>query len=82
MEDLYPLAASTVFAAFVFAFVKWWRRSKRPKVEESHSAGATRALVSTIKEELVASVTSTTKSLKGEDPAGDLADKGNARDRR
>jgi hypothetical protein len=82
MDDFYPLAASTVVAALVFALVKWCRKGSSPVVEEPPSAGATRAIVSAIKEKLAASVASTTKSLEGDDPAGDLADKGNARDRR
>ena len=81
MEDLWPLIAAVIFAVAAFVFGK---KHVSPKKEAPSppSDGYVPIVVGAIKKDLTDSVARRGKKLKGEDPAGDLADEGNARKRR
>ena len=81
MEDLWPLIAATIFAAVTFAVSKTCAAKKKAPGKPP-SDGYVPIVVGTIKKTLTESVARRGKKLKGEDPAGDLADEGNARKRR
>ena len=81
MEDLWPLIIATVFGVAVFVLGRGRFRKKEETVEETSTDSAIEFAGETIRKTFNEAIGKIEADVEGEDPAGDLADKGNARSR-
>tara|TARA_R100000458_G_C8218757_1_gene203797 strand:- start:661 stop:906 length:246 start_codon:yes stop_codon:yes gene_type:complete len=80
IEEHWPLVAALVVGFLTWLFAKKTRPPKAPEKPDSSTAigVASETIQQTFEEE----VKGIWKDVEGDDPAGDLADKGNSRRRR
>ena len=81
MENLWPLLVAAVFGVAVFIFGKGYFRKKEETPEETPTDSAIDTVGEIIQQTFEDAVGKIKADVEGDDPAGDLADQGNARRR-
>ena len=81
MEQLWPLVVALIAGIIVFVFGRTRAKKKGKETNTPPENRAVTALRETIQQTFEEDIGGIWKAVEGEDPAGDLADKGNARSR-
>tara|TARA_R100000458_G_scaffold57048_1_gene62656 strand:- start:1126 stop:1374 length:249 start_codon:yes stop_codon:yes gene_type:complete len=81
MEDLWPLIVATAFGAAIVVMGRNYFRKEKKNTEKSSTDNAIGIAGETIRETFNEAIGKIKADVEGEDPAGDLADQGNARRR-